>query len=153
MHNYKQIIEDIGKYHYLFVTKKKVYLLASSNSSTEAKDKTLNKIQSKLDSFVDKTIIKLSFSKIKNSTYQDSKTAKLTSIGGPILIKIDFYQINSKGKLGRNEDEYRNDTIYITEKFLDNRNLKNSDLKNIAIKAFYNQLRKTILSVNTIDKI
>ena len=153
MHNYKEIIEDINKYHFLFVTKKKVCLLASSNELKEAKDKTLEKIKSKLDSFEDKVIIRFKFFKIKNSTYEDSKTAKLTSIGGPILIYLDFYQVNSKGKLVRNEKESRNDTIYITENFLDNNKLKNSHLKLIANNAFYSRLSKTILSINTIDKL
>ena len=57
--DYKDIVNQINKYHYLFVTKKKIILLASNNSSTEAKEKTLNKINSKLDSFIGKTIVKL----------------------------------------------------------------------------------------------
>ena len=151
--DYKDIINQINKYHYLFVSKKKVILLASDNSSSDAKEKTLNKIKSKLDSFIGKTIIKLKLSKVKTELYEKSKTAKLTSIGGPIIIEIDFFKVNEKGKIKINEEDTRNDTIYITENFLKDNKVTILDIKKIVYKAYYNQLRKTILSVNTIDKI
>ena len=151
--DYKDIINQINKYHYLFVTKKKVILLSSNNSSSEAKEKTLNKINSKLDSFIGKTIVKLKVSKVKTEIYEKSKTAKLTSIGGPIIIEIDFFKVNEKGKIKLNEEDNRNDNIYITESFLKDNKVTISDLKKIVYKSYYNQLRKTILSVNTIDKI
>ena len=151
--DYKDIVNQINKYHYLFVTKKKIILLASNNSSTEAKEKTLNKINSKLDSFIGKTIVKLKVSKVKTEVYEKSKTAKLTSIGGPIIIEIDFFKVNEKGKIKINEEDTRNDTIYITENFLKDNKVTILDIKKIVYKAYYNQLRKTILSVNTIDKI
>ena len=151
--DYKDIVNQINKYHYLFVTKKKIILLASNNSSTEAKEKTLNKINSKLDSFIGKTIVKLKVSKVKTEVYEKSKTAKLTSIGGPIIIEIDFLKVKEKGKIKIDDDENRNDTIYITDSFLQNNKVKISDIKKIVFKSYYNQLRKTILSINTIDNI
>lgn len=151
--DYNKIVNDIEKYHFLFVQKKKVILLASNNTLASAKEKTLNKIKSKLSSFEDRDIIRLKITKVKDSIYQKSKTAKITSIGGPILITIDFYKVNSNGNLKSDRDEDRNDTLYITEKFLKNNKIKKSHLKKIAKKAFYKQIRKTVLSINTIDKI
>ena len=148
--DYSKIIKDIGKYHFLFVTKKKTYLFASNNNLSEAKEKTLKKIKSKLSTFKDKSIIRFKITKIKDSTYKKSKNAKLTFIGGPILITIDFYKINSNGNLKMDENEDRHDTLYITEKFLENEKIKNSHLKNIAKKAFFKKLRKTVLSINKI---
>ena len=61
---------------------------------------------------------------------------------------MDFFEVNSNGKFIRNKNEYRNDTIYITENFLKDNKLKMCHLKLIVNRSFFNALRKTILSVN-----
>ena len=42
--DYKDIVNQINKYHYLFVTKKKIILFTFNYNLTEAKEKNLNKL-------------------------------------------------------------------------------------------------------------
>ena len=117
------------------------------------KKKTLDKIKSKLNVFKGIDIIRFKITKINKNIYEKSKTAKLTSIGGPISVTIDFFEVSDKGKLKSDNQEDRNDIVYITEKYLEKNKIKSGDLKKIAKKAYLNQLRKTVLSVVTIDKL
>ena len=152
--NYNKIVQDIKKYHFLYVYNKKVIILASSDTLEDAKEKTLTKIQSKLSVFKDNSIVRFKIKKINKKTYEESKKTTLTSIGGPIIVDINVYRVSPNGKIKMDDTEDRNNTLYFTESFLkNNKKIKNSDLKLIALNTMYNKLDKSILAINTIDNL
>ena len=150
----KDIINNIGKYHYLFVINTKVATLSNGNDSTKTKKECINIIKSKLSVLKNKFIVKLTLNKISKKTLEGNKKSKLKSVGGPILIKIRVYQINNNGKLIMNDLEDRNSGLFITSKYLDkNQEIKKKHLHKIAYKVINRKIKNDLLTINTIDKI
>ena len=150
--NFNNIVSDIGKYHYLFHHgKTHTILLSTGNSLVDVKEAAHKKIKSKLNIFKGRNIIRLKISKIKSSIYRDSKTAKLTSIGGPIAIDITILKVSPNGKMKIDDDDDRNTTVYVTESFLKkNGEISFNDLKKLARKVGRNKLEKSLLAVKTL---
>jgi hypothetical protein len=149
--NFNNIVSDIGKYHYLFHHGKHTILLSTGNSLVDVKKAAHKKIKSKLNIFEGRNIIRLKISKIKSSIYRDSKTAKLTSIGGPIAIDITILKVSPNGKMKIDEMDDRNTTVYVTESFLKkNGEISFNDLKKLARKVGRNKLEKSLLAVKTL---
>ena len=152
--NIKDIINNIGKYHYFIVINKKIASLSSGNDSTKTKKECINIIKSKLSFLKNKFIVKLTLNKVSKKTLEADMKSKLKSIGGPILIKIRVYQINNKGKLIMNDLEDRNNGLFITSKYLNKHNeIKKKHLHKIAYKAMKGKISNDLLSINTIEKI
>lgn len=150
--NYSKIVKNTKKYHYLYVYNKKCIVLSSNNELSIAKDSALNKIKSKLKVFQNNTIIRFKIKLIKKSIYENSKNNKLSGIGGRIAIDINLYKVSPKGNLKMDDNEDRNTTIYLTDKYLSNVKTITTDLKKIALYIYYNK-PSSILQVRTIDNI
>ena len=152
--NYKEFIDNAHKYHYLIVINKKVATLSSGNDSSKVKKECLNIIKKKLKTLENMFIVKLTLNKIKKKDLIADRSSSLKSIGGPILIKINVFQISSKGKLKMNDIEDRNNQIYITDKYINkNNSINKKHIHKIAYKAINRKIPNDLLRVNLIEKI
>ena len=149
--NYKKIIEKIGKYHYILVIGKKSGILGSSNKLSEAKKKTIDILKDKKNKYDNFNFAKLKISKISNKNLKLNEESKIKIYGGPIEIKIKFYEIkNNKIKILK--DYFNNNKLYITDKFLKKNKLDKKTIQLVASLAHNNKLSKKLFVINTIDK-
>lgn len=157
--NYSSIIKELNKYHFLYVTKKGVVLLASDNNLKDSIQKVTNKLKPKIDKYVDKPIVRLQLIKIKKELWKtDEKkhaAKNLTLYGGPIEIKVDYFLIDESGKLNpnKNHSKYKKDSVFITKDFLEDKEVTNKHLKIVAKKAILKTLRNSMLKVCTLENI
>lgn len=152
--NYKEFIDNTHKYHYLIVINKKVATLSSGNDSSKVKKECLDIIKKKLKTLQNMFIVKLTFNKIKKKDLIADRSSSLKSIGGPISIKINVFQVSSKGKLKMNDNEDRNNQIYITDKYINkNNSINKKNTHKIAYKAINRKIPNDLLRVNLIEKI
>jgi len=150
----KEFIDNTHKYHYLIVINKKVATLSSGNSSTETKKKCMDIIKKKIESLKNMSIVKLTLKKITKKEIDGDNKSSLKSIGGPILMRINVYEINSKGKLKMNDFEDRNNGLYITDKYLKkNTKISKKSIQKIAYKVINRKISNDFLVINLIEKI
>tara|TARA_B100001287_G_C22464481_1_gene426660 strand:- start:17 stop:484 length:468 start_codon:yes stop_codon:yes gene_type:complete len=150
----KEFIDNTHKYHYLIVINKKVATLSSGNNSIDTKKKCLDIIKKKLESLKNMSIVKLTLKKITKKEIDGDKKSSLKSIGGPLLMKINVYEINSKGKLKMNDYEDRNNGLYITDKYLKkNTKISKKNIQKIAYKVINRKINNDFLVINLIEKI
>ena len=151
--NYKDIIEQIGKYHYVLVVKKKAGILGSDERSSIAKKSALKKILSNNNKYEGLYVVKLTIKKISSSLLKQNEESKINIIGGPIEVKIEFNEIKNN-KLVKLDDYKKNNKIYITDKFLNkNKSIDEKIIKLIASSAHNNRLSTKLFHINTIDKL
>jgi len=149
--NINDIIENIGKYHYILATLKKAKILSNGNKDKETKKEANNMIKQLGDKMEDKYITKLKLSKISKKILKENDESEIKTVGGPIKIDIIFYQINNL-KIKKLIDFPLNNTIYITKKFLDNNHITDKILKKIAIITLNKKLSNKLFVINNIDK-
>ena len=97
--NYKQIIQNIGKYHYLIVNSNKSVLLSSNNSKNEARNEALRKIKPIINNVLGKYIYMLTFRKIKDTDLKAQENDYIKVFGGPIEITIEKVLVINNNKL------------------------------------------------------
>jgi len=151
--DYKDIIEDIGKYHYVLVVGKKAGILGSNNKSNIAKKEALKKINQKNDKLENLFVVKLKISVINKKLIKQNKESEVKTIGGPIKIDIEFYKIK-KRKLSKIKDYEKNNKLYITNNFLNKKRKINKDIiKLVASAAYNNKFSTTLFVINKIDNL
>lgn len=148
--NYKQIIQNIGKYHYLIVNSSKSILLSSNNSKNEARNEALQKIKPIINNVLGKYIYMLTIRKIKNTDLkaQENDTVKL--LGGPIEITIEKVLVVNAEKL-KNEGGWDNNKIYFSKKYLDSKLIVPDNIKKIAYDYHNKKLKNSPFNLNIID--
>ena len=148
--NYKQIIQNIGKYHYLIVNSSKSILLSSNNSKNEARNKALQKIKPIINNVLGKYIYMLTIRKIKDIDLkaQENDTVKL--LGGPIEITIEKVLVVNAEKL-KNEGGWDNNRIYFSKKYLDSKLIVSDNIKKIAYDYHNKKLKTGPFDVNIIN--
>lgn len=143
--NIKKIIEDIGKYHYVLINRKKAAIMSSNNKLSDAKENVLDTIKTNLDELIGQTIVQLKIKEIKKPSKEK----------GPISFELTFYIVNKNGNLTINQN-HSNEILYITEKYLNSNNkIKKKDIKKICVEIFYNKYKHRIspLTILTSDKL
>jgi hypothetical protein len=151
--NYKNIVNNIGKYHYVLVVKKKAGILGSDNNSSVAKKSALKKILSSQNKYEGLYVIKLTIKTISKKIIKENKESKINIIGGPLEVTIEFNEIENN-KMVKLEDYKKNNKLYITEKYLKKNNIINEKIiKLIASSAHNNRLSTKLFDINTIDKL
>jgi hypothetical protein len=151
--DYKDIIENIGKYHYVLVVGKKSAILGSDNDNDIAKKEALDKIKLKDGKYEDMYIVKMHISKISTKLLKQNEESKIKVIGGPIKIKIEFNNIKN-GKISKLVDYNKNNKLYITDTFLKkNKNITQKIIKLIAAAAYNNKLSTKLFVINKIDNL
>lgn len=147
--NYDKIIDKVDKYYYFILTKKGPVFIASSNSVSDAKQKTIKKLEPHISKFIGKKLI---FIKIKNTydKFKESKKSsdKIKTVGGPICFEVLSGTIDNKKKIN-NEQIIGNNKYYLSKEYIRNNiNKINKDIKKI-IKMYNNDLTNQIfLKIN-----
>ena len=150
--DYKDIIENIGKYHYVLVVGKKAGILGSNNNSSIAKKTAIKKIVEKKDKLENQFVVKLKIFQVSKKLLKQNDKSKIKTIGGPIQINIDFYQIK-KQNLSKLKDFAKNNKLFILKKFLDKKKINNKIIKLIASATLNNKLNTELFVINIIDKL
>ena len=150
--DYKNIIVNIGKYHYLIVNSSKSIILSSSNSKNEARQNALEKIQPILNAVLGKHIYLLTIRKIPKKDLKSQENDSIKLLGGPIEIIIERIEVINKNKL-KNKGGFRNNIIYFSESFFKKyKEIKNSNLEQIAFDYHNKKLKQGPLDVNVINQ-
>ena len=150
--DYENLVDKFKKYHYIIVVGKKAALLGSSNSSKESVKLAEDFILKKNNKFENQVVARLKLETISKKLIKSDKEAKIKTIGGPIQIKIEFYKI-SENKLEKLNDYGKNNKIFLTDKFLKNKNFDEKISKLVASATFNNVLKKDLFVLNTIDDL
>jgi hypothetical protein len=149
--DYKNIIVNIGKYHYLIVNSSKSIILSSSNSKSEARQNALVKLQPILNDVLGKHIYLLTIRKISKKDLKSQEKTTLKVIGGPIKVSIERIEVINKNKL-KNKGGPGNNRIYFSEKYLQKyKEIKNSNLEQFAFDYHNKKLKQGLFDVNIIN--
>ena len=149
--DYKDIIVNIGKYHYLIVNSSKSIILSSSNSKSEARQNALEKLQPILNTVLGKHIYLLTIRKIPKKDLKSQEKTTLKVIGGPIKVSIEKIEVINKNKL-KNKGGPGNNRVYFSEKYLQKyKEIKNSNLEQFAFDYHNKKLKQGLFDVNIIQ--
>jgi len=149
--DYKDIIVNIGKYHYLIVNSSKSIILSSSNSKSEARQNALDKLQPILNAVLGKHIYLLTIRKISKKDLKSQENDSIKVYGGPIKITIERIEVINKNKL-KNKGGLGNNRIYFTESFLKkNKEINRNSLEKFAFDYHNKKLKQGPFDVNVIN--
>lgn len=149
--NVKEIIEDIGKYHYIIANSSKSILLSSSNSKNEARDEAIQKIQPILKNVMGKIIYLLTIRKISDKRLKSQENDDIQFLGGPIQVTIERVQVINENKL-KNLGGSKNNKVYFSQKYLHKHNsISDSNIKQIAYDYHNEKLKNGPFDINVIN--
>lgn len=150
--DYKNIIVNIGKYHYLIVNSSKSIILSSSNSKNEARQNALEKLQPILNAVLGKHIYLLTIRKIPKKNLKSQEKDSIKVFGGPIKITIERIEVINKNKL-KNKGGPGNNRVYFTENYLQKyKEINRNSLEQIAFDYHNKKLKQGPLDVNVINQ-
>jgi len=151
INNVKEIIEDIGKYHYIIANSSKSILLSSSNSKNEARNEAIQKIQPILKNVIGKIIYLLTIRKISDKRLKSQENDDIQFLGGPIQVTIERIQVVNENKL-KNLGGSKNNKVYFSQKYLHkNNSISDSNIKQIAYDYHNEKLKNGPFDVNVIN--
>jgi len=149
--DYKNIIVNIGKYHYLIVNSSKSIILSSSNSKNEARQNALVKLQPILNDVLGKNIYLLTIRKISKKDLKSQENDSIKVLGGPIEIIIEKIEVINKNKL-KNKGGFGNKRIYFTEKYLQKyKEINRNSLEKFAFDYHNKKLKQGPFDINVIN--
>ena len=150
--DYKNIIVNIGKYHYLIVNSSKSIILSSSNSKNEARQNALEKLQPILNAVLGKHIYLLTIRKISKKDLKSQEKDSIKVLGGPIEVSIEKIEVINKNKL-KNKGGFGNRRAYFTESFFKkNKEINRSNLEQFAFDYHNKKLKQGPFDVNVINQ-
>ena len=150
--DYKNIIVNIGKYHYLIVNSSKSIILSSSNSKNEARQNALEKIQPILNAVLGKHIYLLTIRKIPKKDLKSQEKDSIKVLGGPIEVSIEKIEVINKNKL-KNKGGFGNRRAYFTESFFKkNKEINRSNLEQFAFDYHNKKLKQGPFDINVINQ-
>ena len=145
--NIIDIVNNIGKYHYLISSPTKTLLLSSNNSKTQARKDASEKLQPNIDKFIGKTMYLLTLKKVPKKDIKTNEKSVIKLIGGPIVAIIDTILI--KKNTFKNEGGIGNNKIYFSLKYLNNNNnITNTIIKKITSDYHHKKLKSGALDIN-----
>ena len=150
--NYEDVTKDLNKYSYIIVTGRKAGTLGQSNELEIAKQIAENVIKKKNGKFENMFVSELVLEIIPEKLIKLNNESKIKTIGGPIQIKIFFNRV-IEGRIIRIDNCYKNNNIFITDRFLQNKIFDEKVMKIIASAAFNNILKKELFILNKIDDL
>lgn len=149
--DYKNIIVNIGKYHYMIVNSSKSIILSSSNSKNEARQNALEKLQPILNAVLGKHIYLLTIRKISKKDLKSQEKDTIKVLGGPIEVSIEKIEVINKNKL-KNKGGFGNRRAYFTESFFKkNKEINRSNLEQFAFDYHNKKLKQGPFDVNVIN--
>ena len=150
--DYEKLVEEFKKYHYIIVIGKKAGVLGASNTPKEAKKIAEELINKKNKKYENQIVARLKLDIISKNLIKLDKESKIKTIGGPIQIKIEFYKIK-EGILEKMKDYVKNNKIFLTDKFLQNKDFDEKVIKLIASATYNNILKNELFVLNIIDQL
>jgi len=141
---YKQIVEQVGKYHYIISTSNKTILLSSNNSKSEAKEQALDKLKPNIENLIGKNIYLVKILKVSKKVLDENNTDKLKLVGGTIYANIENAEIINDHRI-KNLGGAKQ--IFFSKKYLSDHN--GIDLMDI--KKIINQIHNKILNISLFD--
>lgn len=145
----KSFIEKLDKYIFIIIAGKKIIILSSDDSKTEAKKKAYNKIKNKLDKLEGAKIYCISTRVVSPSKIKKDKTAKIPMIGGPIVSIVSTYRIKNKTLTSTKTVT----NVYFTKNFLHkNKEISVKEIKKI-VYAEHKDKTRGVGRINTIENI
>ena len=149
--DYKNIIVNIGKYHYLIVNSSKSIILSSSNSKNEARQNALEKLQPILNAVLGKHIYLLTIRKIPKKDLKSQEKDSIKVLGGPIEVSIEKIEVINKNKL-KNKGGFGNRRAYFTESFFKkNKEINRNSLEKFAFDYHNKKLKQGPFDINVIN--
>lgn len=149
--NIKEIIQDIGKYHYLIANSSKSILLSSSNSKNQARQDAIQKIQPILNNVLGKIIYLLTVRKISNKRLKSQEADDIQVLGGPVQVTIERVQVVDENKL-KNLGGAKNNKVYFSEKYFHKNNeISDNKIKQIAYDYHNEKLKNGPFDLNIIN--
>ena len=134
--DYKDIVNNVKKYHYYVVTKTKIGFLSSSNNKSESKKLALEKLKPNIKNLIGKNIILVKIKNVEKKYNNDSNQL----YGGPIAFEIENEIISSENKIKSGDKSKR--TVFLSEKFIK----KNIDNITIKLKNVVNDYKNNNLN-------
>ena len=135
-----------NKYIFFKLSKNKVSKIIGSNTKKELNDKIKGKSIS-----TDSDILLMIIEK-KDDFSLTSKN--INSLGGPIKITFQFYELSSRGNLKKKKEDPRAiQLVYYTYDYYIKNKIKSADLVKLATLAFQNKLEKRLLAPKLITQI
>ena len=148
--DYKDIIQHIGKYHYLIANNSKSVLLSSSNSKNEARQKALEKIKPILNNVLGKYIYLLTIRKISEKELKSQETDSIKVLGGPVEVTIEKILVVNEKKV-KNEGGVGNNRVYFSKKYLHSKSIDDKNIKQIAFDYHNEKLKNGPFDLNIIN--
>ena len=113
--DYKKIISDVGKYHFILLSGSKAAIIGSDDKTSDAKKIAEKFVKSKKGKFEELFVARLKLQKISSKLLKLEKKqvseGRHKTIGGSIEILIDFYQIKNN-KINKIKKYLMVDLIY-----------------------------------------
>ena len=162
----KQILSQIDKYYIYAVSSKKPILLASSNSKTDLRVGTLEKLElnpsdlgdassNRINKYNGLYLYRIKLMKVPKTQYDQEKNSKIKMIGGPIVAVVERVQINigEKIKLKSVDTEETNNKIYFSPVYLKKyETIKPESIDQIAFKFAHKKFNLGLFAVNTLNE-
>lgn len=162
----KQILSQIDKYYIYAVSSKKPILLASSNSKTDLRVGTLEKLElnpsdlgdassNRINKYNGLYLYRIKLMKVPKTQYDQEKNSKIKMIGGPIVAVVERVQINigEKIKLKSVDTEETNNKIYFSPVYLKKyETIKPESIDTIAFKFAHKKFNLGLFAVNTLNE-
>jgi hypothetical protein len=148
--DYKNIIQHIGKYHYLIANSSKSILLSSSNSKNEARESAIQKIKPIINNVLGKYIYLLTIRKISEKNLKAQENDSIKVLGGPIEVTIEKVLVVNDNKF-KNEGGSGNNRVYFSKKYLHSNSIENDNIKKIAFDYHNEKLKNGPFDLNIIN--
>ena len=143
------IITNIGKYHFVIISDKKIGIVESSNDYHDALNNVKTYVAKKSNKY---SLATVKLSLVSQEHLKENEKALIKFVGGPIRVDIEFFNITN-GDLTSDIYDTRSNKLFITQKFLDNSSITPHLIKTIVCGAYRNKLSHKLMVLNTIDKL
>jgi len=142
--DYGKILKLTDKYLYLSCTNDKCKILSSSDKKSEAKKEMTKKLNENSEG---KTIYFVTLTQYPKGAWKPEEHILIPS---PLHMEISEYEV-VKGKKLKKFSSGINNMVFFTDKYLmKNKKIKKDDIKNLVLKYNNKELKKGLMSKNTI---
>lgn len=156
------ILKQLDKYYIYAVSSKKPILLASSDSKSELRTITLDKLElnpsmdkARVDKYNGLYLFRIKLMKVPKKDVQAEKNSKIKMIGGPIVAIVERVQINigPKIKLKSLDTDSVNNKIYFSQVYLEKYDtIKSDSIDSIAFNFAHKKYNSGLFAVNTVNE-
>jgi len=157
----KNLLKRLDKYYIYAVSSKKAVLLASSNSKTQLRDQTLDKLKlgpdgdkSQANKYSGLYLYRIKLMKVSKKDIEKESDSQIKMIGGPIVAVVERVKINvgNKIKLKSIDDNEVRNKIYFSPVYLEKyKTIKQKSIDSIAFDFAHDKFNSGLFAVNTLN--